>query len=134
MRTYLFTNSTFYENISISLLSSALGLSEKSVISVVSKMIWSEELAGSIDQTHNVIVFSKVELSKLQSLASQLSDRANSLIETNEKVLQLKLDDGKDKPDAGDLAAKARRGGRGQGTKGNKNYAAQSANARRVAV
>lgn len=113
MRTYLFANSSFYENISISILSSAMELDEKHVNSIISKMIWSEELSATIDQSNNVVVFSKVEPTRLQSLSNQLLDRANSLVELNEKAWQLKFDDGTNKSD--DLSARIRRGNRGQG-------------------
>lgn len=76
-------------------------------------MIWSEELSATIDQSNNVVVFSKVEPTRLQSLSNQLLDRANSLVELNEKAWQLKFDDGTNKSD--DLSARIRRGNRGQG-------------------
>ncbi|TIC20813.1 hypothetical protein E3Q13_00452 [Wallemia mellicola] len=113
LRTYLFTNSAFYENILISILASAMELNEKTVNSIISKMIWSEELSATIDQSNNVVVFSKAEPTKLQSLSNQLLDRANSLVELNEKTIQLKFDDGTNKSD--DLSARIRRGNRGHG-------------------
>lgn len=113
LRTYLFTNSSFYENISISILSSAMELDEKLVNSIISKMIWSEELSATIDQSNNVVIFSKVEPTRLQSLSNQLLDRANSLVELNEKTWQMKFDDGTNKSD--DLSSRIRRGNRGHG-------------------
>ncbi|KAF2843096.1 hypothetical protein M501DRAFT_925778 [Patellaria atrata CBS 101060] len=89
LRTYLFTYAPFYDTLSISTLASMFELSERKVAAVVSKMISHEELAAALDQVNSAIIFRKgVELSRLQSLALTLSDKATILIESNEKTLE----------------------------------------------
>ncbi|KAF2145011.1 uncharacterized protein K452DRAFT_316143 [Aplosporella prunicola CBS 121167] len=89
LRTYLFTYAPFYDTLSISTLVSMFELSDRKVSAVVSKMISHEELAAALDQVNNAIIFRKgVELSRLQSLALTLSDKASGLIEANEKTLE----------------------------------------------
>ena len=53
-------------------------------------MIWTEELAASLDQATGVVVFHHVDQSRLQQLALTLADRAAALIEQNEKTLDSK--------------------------------------------
>ena len=89
LRTYLFTYAPFYDTLAISTLASMFDLSERRVAAVVSKMISHEELAAALDQVNSAIIFRKgVELSRLQSLALTLSDKASGLIESNERTLE----------------------------------------------
>ena len=109
LRTYLFTYAPFYDTVGVDRLADMFDLTERKVSALVSKMIAHEEIAAALDQVKNVIIFRKgVELSRLQSLALTLSERASSLIESNERVLEQKT--------AGlgfEGAARAGRGGRG---------------------
>ncbi|KAH9937729.1 eukaryotic translation initiation factor 3 subunit 8 [Amylocystis lapponica] len=91
LRTYLFTYAPHYSTLSLSLLSRTFSLPLRTVTSVVSKMIWSEELSASLDQAAGVVVFHRIELSRTQQLAQVLADKVNSLVEQNEKALDLKL-------------------------------------------
>ncbi|KAF2761179.1 eukaryotic translation initiation factor 3 subunit C [Pseudovirgaria hyperparasitica] len=89
LRTYLFTYAPFYDTLSVTTLASMFELTERKVAAVVSKMISHEELAAALDQVNSVVIFRKgVELSRLQSLALTLSDKASGLIESNEKTLE----------------------------------------------
>ncbi|KAL8772342.1 MAG: hypothetical protein Q9209_002554 [Squamulea sp. 1 TL-2023] len=89
LRTYLFTYAPFYDTLSVNTLASMFDLTERKVAAVVSKMISHEELAAALDQVNSAIIFRKgVELSRLQSLALTLSDKASGLIESNERVLE----------------------------------------------
>lgn len=89
LRTYLFTYAPFYDTLAINVLASMFELTERKVAAVVSKMISHEELAAALDQVNSAIIFRKgVELSRLQSLALTLSDKASGLIEANEKTLE----------------------------------------------
>lgn len=89
LRTYLFTYAPFYDTLSVHTLSTMFELSERKVGAVVSKMISHEELAAALDQVDGAIIFRKgVELSRLQSLALTLSDKASGLIESNERTLE----------------------------------------------
>ena len=84
LRTYLFTYAPFYDTLAVNTLSSMFDLEDRKVAAIVSKMISHEELAAALDQVTATVIFRKgVELSRLQSLALTLSDKASSLIETN---------------------------------------------------
>lgn len=89
LRTYLFTYAPFYDTLAVNVLADMFELTERKVAAVVSKMIAHEELAAALDQVNSAIIFRKgVELSRLQSLALTLSDKASGLIEANEKTLE----------------------------------------------
>lgn len=106
LRTYLFTYAPFYDTLSVATLSSMFDLTNRKVAAIVSKMISHEELAAALDQVNSSIIFRKgVELSRLQSLALTLSDKASGLIESNERTLETRTQ--------GTANAFERQGGRG---------------------
>lgn len=106
LRTYLFTYAPFYDTLAVETLSEMFELEAPKVLAVVSKMISHEELAASLDQVTSTVIFRKgVELSRLQSLALAMSDRASQLIETNERTLETRTQ--------GSSNAFERQGGRG---------------------
>ncbi|PHH80398.1 hypothetical protein CDD82_1764 [Ophiocordyceps australis] len=108
LRTYLFTYAPFYDTLALETLGSMFELDLTKVAAVVSKMISHEELAASLDQVTSTLIFRKgVELSRLQSLALTLSDKASQLIETNERTLEQRTQ--------GTSNAFERQGGRGRG-------------------
>ena len=108
LRTYLFTYAPFYNTLSIETLSGMFELDATKVAAVISKMISHEELAASLDQVTSTVIFRQgVELSRLQSLALTLSDKASQLIETNERTLEQRTQ--------GTSNAFERQGGRGRG-------------------
>lgn len=89
LRTYLFTYAPFYDTLNVTTLAGMFDLPESKVTALVSKMIHHEELAAALDQVNSAIIFRKgVELSRLQSLALTLGDKAQVLIEGNERVLE----------------------------------------------
>ncbi|KAF8473797.1 eukaryotic translation initiation factor 3 subunit 8 N-terminus-domain-containing protein, partial [Gautieria morchelliformis] len=94
LRTYLFTYALYYSTLSLSLLSRTFSLSAGTVTSTVSKMIWNEELAASLDQSSGVVVFHRVEVMHVQQLAQSLADKLGTMMEQNEKGLDLKLGGG----------------------------------------
>lgn len=106
LRTYLFTYAPYYDTLSVGTLSSMFELSDRKVAAIVSKMISHEELMAALDQVNSSIIFRKgVELSRLQSLALTLSDKASGLIESNERTLETRTQ--------GTANAFERQGGRG---------------------
>lgn len=89
LRTYLFTYAPYYDTLSLTTLSGMFELDSKKIAAVVSKMISHEELAAALDQVNDAIVFRKgVELSRLQSQAITVSEKAMGILESNEKVLE----------------------------------------------
>ncbi|GJE95438.1 eukaryotic translation initiation factor 3 subunit 8 [Phanerochaete sordida] len=123
LRTYLFTYAPHYSTLSLSLLSRTFSLPLRAVTSIVSKMIWSEELSASLDQQTDVVVFHRIEMSRSQQLAQVLADKVNALVEQNEKTLDQKLgnvtswNDRQDgaKGDKREQTAERRRGGEKRG-------------------
>jgi translation initiation factor 3 subunit C len=106
LRTYLFTYAPFYDTLAVTTLSDMFELEPRKVSAVISKMISHEELAAALDQVTETVIFRKgVELSRLQSLALTLSDKASNLIETNERTLEQRTQ--------GSSNAFERQGGRG---------------------
>lgn len=122
LRTYLFTYAPFYDTLAVSTLASMFDLPERKVAAVISKMISHEELAAALDQVNSVIIFRKgVELSRLQSLALTLSDKASGLIEANERTLETRTQGmagafERQGGQRGGRGGRAGRGGRGGGT------------------
>jgi len=91
LRTYIFTYAPFYDTLSAKKLSTMFELSERKVSAIVSKMIAHDDIAAALDQVNDAIIFRKgVEVSRLQSLALALSEKASGLIELNERVFEQK--------------------------------------------
>jgi translation initiation factor 3 subunit C len=90
LRTYLFANASYYSSVGLESLGKMFNLSVNTVVSIVAKMVYNEELAASIDQVANVVQLHHVELSKMQSLALAFADKASGFVEGNEKLLETK--------------------------------------------
>src|SRR5262245_47118910 len=54
-------------------------------------MIWNEELSASLDQSAAVVVFHRIELSRAQQLALTLAEKVSTIVDQNEKVLDVKM-------------------------------------------
>ncbi|KAJ7209487.1 eukaryotic translation initiation factor 3 subunit 8 N-terminus-domain-containing protein [Mycena pura] len=91
LRTYLFTYAPYYSTLSLSLLARTFSLRLRTVTSIVSKMIWSEELSASLDQSGGVVIFHRIELSRTQQLAQTIAEKVGAMVEQNEKALDAKM-------------------------------------------
>ncbi|KAG6862210.1 hypothetical protein C0995_002140 [Termitomyces sp. Mi166 len=91
LRTYLFTYAPHYSTLSISLLSRTFSLPVNTVTSIVSKMIWNEELSASLDQSGDVVVFHRIEPSRTQQLAQTLAEKLAAMVDQSEKALDAKM-------------------------------------------
>ncbi|TFK44619.1 eukaryotic translation initiation factor 3 domain-containing protein [Crucibulum laeve] len=91
LRTYLFTYAPHYSTLSLSLLSRTFSLPLRTVTSIVSKMIWNEELSASLDQSGGVVVFHRIELSRPQQLGQVIADKVGAMVDQNEKTLDIKM-------------------------------------------
>lgn len=89
LRTYLFSFSAQYDSLSLNQLCAMFEMTKNEVHSVVSKMMISRELYASWDQPTETIVLRKVEPSSLQVLALQFAEKATSLVEANERLLDI---------------------------------------------
>lgn len=54
-------------------------------------MIWNEELSASIDQSNGVVVFHRIELSRIQQLSQVIADKVAGMVDQNEKTLDTKI-------------------------------------------
>ncbi|KAG0218179.1 eukaryotic translation initiation factor 3 subunit 8 N-terminus-domain-containing protein [Mortierella sp. GBAus27b] len=114
LRTYLFTNASYYSSVGLEQLAQMFDLPLATVVSIVSKMVWNEELAASIDQVTNVVVLHHVEPSKLQSLALAFAEKASGFVESNEKLLESKTPQQGERPKKGPNANKDQSSGKQQ--------------------
>ena len=87
LRTYLFAFSAQYDSLSLGQLCAMFEMSKNEVHSVVSKMMINRELYASWDQPTETIVLRRVEPSSLQVMSLQLAEKAASLVEANERLL-----------------------------------------------
>jgi translation initiation factor 3 subunit C len=91
LRTYLFTYAPYYASLSLSHLSDTFSLSRSAIISIISRMIYADELTASLDPIDDVVIFHQVEATEVQKLAQQLAEKAVIMVEANEKTLDQKL-------------------------------------------
>jgi translation initiation factor 3 subunit C len=119
LRTYLFSYSSYYSTVSLAHLAATFELTERSVRGIVSKMIWNEELAASLDPLNGVVVLHRLELSKVQQLAQTLAERSETMLLQNERLLDTKLGE---KVTGGERGERGERGdgpgGRREGRRG----------------
>jgi len=80
LRTYLFTSARFYTSMSLSHLCDTLSLPQSTVTPIVARMIWDEELAGSLDQSTSILTLQRVERTPLQSHAMDLLEKAEQMV------------------------------------------------------
>lgn len=90
LRTYLLAFSSQYDSLSHEQLCDMFEMEKNEVHSVVSKMMINRDLIASWDQTTGTIVMRKVEPSALQVLALQFAEKAASLVDANERLLDAK--------------------------------------------
>lgn len=75
-------------------------------------MIYTDEIAGSLDPIDDVVVFHRVEATEVQRLAQQLAEKAVGLMDQNEKTMDTKL--GQNQNDTRSGAGEGGQGGRGK--------------------
>ncbi|KAF9581629.1 Translation initiation factor 3 subunit c [Lunasporangiospora selenospora] len=114
LRTYLFTNASYYSSVGLDQLAKMFELPLSVAVAIVSKMVWNEELAASIDQVSNVVVLHHIEPRKVQSLALAFAEKAASFVEGNEKLLESKTPQQGERPKKGPNANKDQTSGKQQ--------------------
>jgi len=90
LRTYLFRYSSLYDSLSLSSLAEMFQISNHLAHATISKMIINEELMASLDEPTQIVMMHRTEPTRLQSLALQLSDKVGSLVDNNERILEIK--------------------------------------------
>jgi len=91
VRTYLFTYSAFYDTMSLSSLAEMFDLSATEIRRLVTMMISNDEIQGQMDHSDENLIFQRVETTRLQGLALALSEKAASLVEQNQKLMEQKI-------------------------------------------
>ncbi|PVU85724.1 hypothetical protein BB560_006931 [Smittium megazygosporum] len=98
LKTYLFTYYTHYDSLSISNLAQMFELESRKVSSSLSSMIYNSEIDANLDEVANSIIFAKTSTGaslRLQQVTMQMTDKVSALVETNEKIYELKINGGK---------------------------------------
>ena len=121
LRTFLFAFSAQYDSLSLGQLCGMFALSKSEVHSVVSKMMINRELLASWDQPTETIVLRKTDLSQLQILSLQFSEKVTSLVEANERLLDAQRGSGYKEEWKGDRGDDRGRGSGGRGGRGGSN-------------
>lgn len=87
LRTYIFTYKRFYSKLSLLKLSQLFGLSQETVVEVVSAIISQYDIKGSLDEESKFLVFEKgYEITKLEEVAVKLAKETKYVSERlNEK-------------------------------------------------
>lgn len=88
LRTYLLMYSTVYTTVSLKKLATLFELDKKQVHSVISKMIIEEELSATLDEPTDCLMMHRVEPSRLQMIALNLTDKLQQLADNNEQILE----------------------------------------------
>ncbi|CAE6517851.1 unnamed protein product [Rhizoctonia solani] len=121
LRTYLFTYSAHYTSLSLDFLQRTFSLSAPQTTSIVSRMIWNDELAASLDSAAKAVVFRRTEVNRTQASALALAERAANLVEMTEKSLDIRVggrEGGGGWGDRGDREGAGLGGGAGAGGEG----------------
>ncbi|CAG5123359.1 unnamed protein product, partial [Candidula unifasciata] len=90
LRTYLFRYSSLYDSISIDSLVTMFQIDKTLAHATISKMIINEELMASLDEPTQIVVMHRTEPTRLQSLALQLAEKVGSLVDNNERIIEIK--------------------------------------------
>jgi translation initiation factor 3 subunit C len=91
VRTYLFTYAAFYDTLSLSSLGEMFDLSMNDIRRLVTRMISNDEIQGQLDHSDENLLFQRVETTRLQGLALALSEKAQGLVEQNQKLMEQKI-------------------------------------------
>ncbi|KAH9518662.1 Eukaryotic translation initiation factor 3 subunit C [Bulinus truncatus] len=90
LRTYLFRYSSLYDSLSLESLAAMFQIEPTLAHATISKMIINEELMASLDEPTQIVVMHRTEPTRLQSLALQLAEKVGSLVENNERIMEIK--------------------------------------------
>ncbi|KAI9344624.1 eukaryotic translation initiation factor 3 subunit 8 N-terminus-domain-containing protein, partial [Obelidium mucronatum] len=92
LRTYIFQFAPHYDSLGLHQLSAMFDLPVPAVHSILAKMIVSEELCASLDEPTQTVVLHRnapgVEMSRLEYLAGVYADKVQTLVDSNEKMLE----------------------------------------------
>ncbi|KAL3313704.1 Eukaryotic translation initiation factor 3 subunit C [Cichlidogyrus casuarinus] len=86
LRSYMFMYSAVHDSMSLHRLADQFSLPKTLIYSIISKMIINQELTASLEVPSDFLIIHKTERSRLQTLALQLADKVNGIVEMNEKI------------------------------------------------
>lgn len=87
LKTYIYLVSSYYSKLSLQQLADKFHLSISRVTSILSQLIFTNEIAATLDLDSEVLIFQEnVEVSDIQELALQLTEKLNMLYERTEKL------------------------------------------------
>jgi translation initiation factor 3 subunit C len=75
LRVYMLAYGTLYDTVSLARLAAMFELSGNAVQAVLSRMIFTEELAASLDPVAGVVIVQRTDPSRLRALAMQYADK-----------------------------------------------------------
>lgn len=90
LRTYLFSSLTLYTAFQVDQLVDFFELDKKKIHSTISKMIINNEIPASWDSTSQYLVVQKSQMKVLHKLALEMAERLLSVLEGNERTLDVK--------------------------------------------
>ena len=90
LRTYVFTYAPYYQSVALAQLSSLFDLPALQTLTIVSRMVASEELSATLSSDDASLIFDRTETSRLQTQAMLLAEKAQRLLEQNEQSLDIK--------------------------------------------
>lgn len=90
IQAYLIYNKNCFENIQLSFLQGLFGLELPVIRSVVAKLIFSREVAATLDE-HDSLVFEHNDVSQLQRIAQQFSEKLSQQLSHNERIYDSKF-------------------------------------------
>ncbi|CEM01904.1 unnamed protein product [Vitrella brassicaformis CCMP3155] len=90
LRTYLFTYSSLYESFALTQLSKMFDLPVKEIHRIVSKMMISQEIPATWDESSECILVHRIDPNPIQYLATQLAERVAQTVEVNERMAESK--------------------------------------------
>merc|ERR1712110_249174 len=90
LRTYLFAYASIYDAFHLDQLVGMFDLPSKTVHSIVSKMMYENQLAAFWDESSKYVLVQHSEPTHLQRLALTLADRGAQAVENNERLVDQK--------------------------------------------
>ena len=88
LQTFLLKHSGSFASVSVEFLAKTVGLSEKAVHTVASKMMINEEIQSCWHQPSGTVVMHQCEANKLQSLVLQYADKVETFVAENERTFE----------------------------------------------
>jgi len=90
LRTYLFAYASIYDAFQLNQLAEMFDLEQKTVHSIVSKMMIKEEITAFWDESSKFVLVQHVEPTPLQRLALALAEKGAQAVENNERLVDPK--------------------------------------------